>query len=286
MSYMHIENLYKNQDILLFKECFAMEKIHGTSAHVSWKDGAIHLFSGGVSYDEFKKLFDEVRLTELFEALKKDSVVVFGEAYGGKCQGMSKTYGKELRFVAFEVKIGDSWLDVPSAEGVAHHLGLDFVPYVRCSTNIEELNQQRDSFSVQAKKNGIEGDHKREGVVLRPIIEVVKNNGKRIIAKHKADDFQEVKTPRSIDKDKLQVLAKAEEIASEWVTPMRLNHVLQNFPEYTIQDTGKIINAMIEDVEMESKGEIIESADARRAISRKTAIMFKDTLKKSLQVIS
>ena len=32
MSYMHIDNLYKNQDILLFKECYALEKIHGTSA--------------------------------------------------------------------------------------------------------------------------------------------------------------------------------------------------------------------------------------------------------------
>ena len=29
MSYQHILNLYKDQTILLFKECFAMEKIHG-----------------------------------------------------------------------------------------------------------------------------------------------------------------------------------------------------------------------------------------------------------------
>jgi hypothetical protein len=29
MGYLHIDNLYKNVDILLFKECYAMEKIHG-----------------------------------------------------------------------------------------------------------------------------------------------------------------------------------------------------------------------------------------------------------------
>jgi hypothetical protein len=29
MSYQHIQNLYREQTILLFKECFAMEKIHG-----------------------------------------------------------------------------------------------------------------------------------------------------------------------------------------------------------------------------------------------------------------
>jgi hypothetical protein len=32
MAYLHIENLYKARDIMLFRECYAMEKIHGTSA--------------------------------------------------------------------------------------------------------------------------------------------------------------------------------------------------------------------------------------------------------------
>ena len=38
MGYRHIDNLYKDQRILLFRECFALEKIHGTSAHVSWTE--------------------------------------------------------------------------------------------------------------------------------------------------------------------------------------------------------------------------------------------------------
>ena len=33
MAYMHIENLYRNQNILLFKQCYCLEKIHGTSAN-------------------------------------------------------------------------------------------------------------------------------------------------------------------------------------------------------------------------------------------------------------
>ena len=37
MAYHHIDNLYRNQDVLLFKEVYALEKIHGTSAHVSFK---------------------------------------------------------------------------------------------------------------------------------------------------------------------------------------------------------------------------------------------------------
>ncbi len=44
MGYLHIENLYKNIDIMQFKECYAMEKIHGTSAHVRFKDGEVAFF--------------------------------------------------------------------------------------------------------------------------------------------------------------------------------------------------------------------------------------------------
>ena len=29
MGYQHIDNLYKNQSILMFRECYALEKIHG-----------------------------------------------------------------------------------------------------------------------------------------------------------------------------------------------------------------------------------------------------------------
>ncbi len=47
MGYRKIPNLYKDADILLFKDCFASEKVHGTSAHVSWKDGKVNFFAGG-----------------------------------------------------------------------------------------------------------------------------------------------------------------------------------------------------------------------------------------------
>ena len=63
MSYMHISNLYRERDILLFKECYAMEKIHGTSAHISFtpslKPGTeqLNFFSGGEKHENFIKLF-------------------------------------------------------------------------------------------------------------------------------------------------------------------------------------------------------------------------------------
>jgi hypothetical protein len=63
MGYRHTENLYKDQTILMLRECYALEKVHGTSAHITWKDGnfggTVSYFSGGEKYANFVKLFDE-----------------------------------------------------------------------------------------------------------------------------------------------------------------------------------------------------------------------------------
>ena len=39
MGYLHVPNLYRPeaQAILEFKRLYALEKIHGTSAHIQWK---------------------------------------------------------------------------------------------------------------------------------------------------------------------------------------------------------------------------------------------------------
>jgi hypothetical protein len=287
MSYMDIENLYKAREILSFKECFAMEKIHGSSAHISWKEGNINFFSGGEKHEKFITIFDKEKLNTRYAEIapNKEPITIYGEVYGGKCQGMSKTYVPDMMFVAFEVRINNSWLSVPAAEGVARSFGLDFVHYRTIPTTLEAIDAERDLPSAQSVKVGIIEERKREGVVLRPPFEVLLNNGKRVIAKHKREDFQETKTARPLDKNKLMVLTVAEDIATEWVTEMRLSHVLDLFPDAGIEKTGEIIKAMIDDVVKESTGEILDSPEARKAISRKTAIMFKNRLKSTLSIL-
>ena len=286
MGYLHIDNLYKNQDVLLFKECYALEKIHGTSAHLSWKDGKVHFFSGGEKHENFIKLFDEPALKASFEAIGHPEVVVFGEAYGGKQQGMAHRYGKQLKFVAFDVKVGDYWLDVPNAEQVVTRMGLEFVHYKRVTTDLAALDAERDAPSEQARRNGVEGDQHREGVVLRPIREFRDNAGRRIISKHKRAEERETKTQREVgDPAKLKVLEEANAIAEEWVTPTRLEHVLDKLPGVGIQDTPKVIAAMIEDVVREGAGEIVDSKEARKAIGGLAAKLFKKRLQDSLKEV-
>lgn len=285
MGYMHINNLYKDQRVLAFKECYAMEKIHGTSAHIRWADGALTFFSGGEKHDKFVELFDQALLSAAFVELGLNNVVIFGEAYGGKQQGMSHRYGKSLKFVAFDVQIEKkTWLPVPEAAEFVGKFGLEFIHYVKVSTDIHVLDEQRDANSEQARRNGIIDDQHREGIVIRPIFEVCTSNGERIMAKHKRDDERETNTPRVVgDPSKLLILEAANAIATEWVTMTRLEHVLDKLGnDVQIEQMPAVISAMIDDVLREGAGEILDSKPARSAIGKMTAVMFKSRLKNRL----
>jgi hypothetical protein len=287
MGYLHILNLYKSQTILLFKECYAMEKIHGTSAHISWKiqHEPLHFFAGGESHEKFISLFNIEELkNKLGEMFPDADVTIYGEAYGGKQQGQSWRYGKDLKFICFDVQVGDVWLNVPNAEDVCTKLGLEFVPYVQIQVSLESLTAIRDTPSVQAARNGMGHDHPREGVVLRPLVEMKLNNGERVICKYKPDENNEIKTKREVSEEQLKVLADAKAIAEEWVTSLRLEHVLQKLPvDIGMEGVPEIIKAMIEDVYREGKDEIVESREATKAIGNKTVQLFKQKLNSTLK---
>ena len=119
--------------------------------------GELKFFSGGSKHETFVTLFDLEGLLEKFIELGHDHVVIYGEAYGGKINGMSETYGKDMKFIAFEVKVGDYWLAVPDAEDVTLKLGLEFVHYDKIDTNLLLLYPEKISDQdVKAYKKRLE----------------------------------------------------------------------------------------------------------------------------------
>ena len=195
-------------------------------------------------------------------------------------QGMSATYGKTLKFIAFDIKINECWLNVPDAEQICDSLGIEFIHYEEVDTNIELLDKLANTNYIQAIRNGMGDNHLREGIVLRPLIEMRLNNGERVIAKHKNDTFKEREhQPKLKSNQSLEVLKEANLIAEEWVTEMRLSHILDKFPTATIENTGDVIKTMIEDVYREAQGEIIENKEVKTAIGKRTAKLFKQRLK-------
>ena len=113
------------------------------------------------------------------------------------------------------------------------------------------------------------------------MIELTKNNGQRIICKHKGEKFAERQhVPKVVDAGKQAVLADAQAIADEWVVAMRLEHILQELPHATgMEHTGEVIKAMVTDVYKEAKGEIVESREVSAAIGRKAAELWKKKVK-------
>jgi hypothetical protein len=288
---MHIQNLSNNRDIFLFTECYAMEKIHGTSAHVIYSPSSgLTFFSGRANHNNFVDLFNQEDLRQkfiaIFPQLTSDAkITVYGEAYGGKLQGMSHTYGTQLMFIVFDVQVENLWLSVPQAEDVAIKLGLEFVSYRKIPVTIEALTEERNKFSVQGERNGIP-NKKREGIVIRPLVELTKNNGDRVISKYKNEEFSERKSKAdtTLDPERQQILQEAEDIAEEWVTAERLKHVLDKLPQdIGMEQMQDIMKAMIEDITREGQGQIVDSKEARKSIGKKTVTLFKQFLQQRLE---
>ena len=193
---------------------------------------------------------------------------------------MGLTYGKELKFIGFDVKVGDVWLNVPSAESVCKSLNIEFVDYVKVSTDLESLDFERDKDSVQAIRNGCGLGKIREGVILKPLIEVTLNNGSRVICKHKRPEFRETKSIKEVNFSEFKILEDARLISEEWVTEQRLNHVLDKLPQgIDISHMKLVIEAMVEDVYREAAGEIVESREVKKSIAARTSELFKTRLK-------
>lgn len=300
MGYRHTDNLYANTTILNFPECYATEKIHGTSANIVFNladdsPSCVQFHSGGEKHENFVKLFDATQLWQrmrsiaLFDSGNPNAgkVTVFGEAYGGKQQKQAWRYGPNLKFCAFEVLCGDTWLTVPRAHQVAAALDLEFVHYVRIPCNLAAIDAERDATSEQAIRNGVttrDGEHiRREGVVLRTINEERDGRGNRIIAKHKRAEERETKTERVVDTTKMEKLQEAKAIADEYVVSTRLEHVLNKLGEVKdMTRTREVIAAMIEDVNREGAGEFEPSNQVNAEIGKRTAYLLKRHLESNI----
>jgi len=269
VGYLKITNLYNQPEML---ECFATEKVHGTSAHLRFRNGKVEYFAGGESHEKFVGVFKHIQenMEKVFGEtfLGHQDICVYGEAYGGKQQGMGDVYGDSLKFIAFDVKVDGVWLDLLSAEALVKSLGLEFVPYERGPLTLEFLNKQRDRPSLVA----VVPNSQREGVVVRPIYEATLNDGSRMIFKHKTANFRETKSVREVElnPEKRALLTEASAVATEYVVPMRLEHVLQKIPYKTMQDTANVIQGMQDDIKTECSQEISWSKEIVSAIAKET----------------
>lgn len=167
------------------------EKVDGTNIRVSW-DGSQIVFGGRTDSAQIPNGVIN-RLNDLFystpakqrlrEVFPDGGVVLYGEGYGTKIQS-GGNYRQDQDFVLFDVKVGDIWLERHNVEDVAKKLQLDVVPVIGHGTLLE---------AIALVKGGLKstwGDFEAEGIVARPVVELLTRRGQRIITKIKAKDFR------------------------------------------------------------------------------------------------
>lgn len=275
MGYKHIENLYQTPWFLTkYKQVYALEKIHGTSARVTWNptNNQLHLHPGGETYENFLKAFNMEELRDKISKIDQH-VIFYGEAYGGRQQKMSQTYGPNTKFIVFDVSLNNKWLNVSEAHKLANSVGLEFVHYQIGPNTVEWLESQRDSPSVQAIRNGMGNDKIREGIVIRPV------EKQTCMVKFKRPEFCETASQREAKLKFANDIVEAEKIAEEWVTLMRGEHVLDQMlskKSIQVKDISIFLDLMNEDIKRESKGQITWSNKISKQIRKKAAILFKE----------
>jgi hypothetical protein len=177
-------------EFLQYNEWEFTEKVDGTNIRVYLAEGTI-MFGGRTDKAQIPPLL----LASLQETFNSDflarvdttqPVTLYGEGYGPKIQSGEK-YGDTPRFVLFDVKIGDWWLESDSVRNFAATLDIPVVPMLGSGT----LHDAVWMVSHPEKYLKSEwGDFIPEGIVARPVVQLFDRKGERIITKIKVRDFR------------------------------------------------------------------------------------------------
>jgi hypothetical protein len=120
----------------------------------------------------------------LRELSKGGPAILYGEGFGPGIQTGSKDYPGEKRFILFDVKVGNFWLEWQNVQDVAKQLNIPTVPIVGYGNLYEMVDMARGGFASHV------GDCVAEGIVARPMVEMFNRFGERVITKIKHKDFR------------------------------------------------------------------------------------------------
>ena len=186
---------YRNPTVEFLKDNLweFTEKIDGTNIRIGW-DGHKVTFGGRTEkasipahlMNKLIELFGGEETEELFEqTFGEKEVILFGEGYGTKIQGVGGDYRSDVSFILFDVLIGENYQPRSVVEDIATRFGVEIVPVVLVGTIQDAVD------FVKKHPCSTIGTAMMEGVVGRPKLELRDRCGKRIIVKIKWNDFKE-----------------------------------------------------------------------------------------------
>lgn len=188
---------FRNETVEFLKdaEWVFTEKIDGTNIRIYW-DGHKVEFGGRTDnaeiprplLDSLNKIFGTTETEELFEQIfDEKNIILFGEGYGGRIQGVGNEYRPDESFILFDVLIGENYQTREWVEKTAQMFGIKAVPVLFTGP----LQAGIDYVCGHPKSVVAMKDTYMEGVVARPKVELKDRCGRRVIVKIKWKDFKD-----------------------------------------------------------------------------------------------
>lgn len=184
-------------EYLAYCQWVLTEKVDGTNIRVYWNGYGI-TFGGRTEksdipshlLEKLNEMFLNPETEQLFEQMfGEKEVILFGEGYGNKIQKVGSLYREDVGFILFDIWVGSEenghYLARENVYHIAESLNLDVVPIVDICTLPEAVKLVKSKPQSRLNANA-----PMEGVVARPMLELLDRCGKRLIVKIKACDFE------------------------------------------------------------------------------------------------
>ena len=190
-----IEGDYSCEEFKSITRWEVTEKIDGTNIRVYFNpvDKSIS-FEGRTNkaiipeflLESLKELFDVDKMSEVFAESKE--VILYGEGYGDKIQGVGSKYRKDTSFILFDVIVENWWLDRENVIDIADKLNIKRVPSLGIMTTEQIISLVKSNpYSIVSEEPLIS-----EGVVVRSHPLMFFRSGKPIMWKLKTNDYLEL----------------------------------------------------------------------------------------------
>lgn len=172
--------------------CSYKKEVHGKTNNANMRQDEVELLWNICDKESLIKAFTYERTAPEYPdgkdfVLPEVECVIFGETYGRGMQKNGNRYCKDhLKFICFDIRVGNIWLRRPAVEDICDKLGIDVVPNLGLMTLDEAIDLVKNGFkSKVAEDQTLDA----EGVVLRAPLGMLDRLGNRIITKIKTKDF-------------------------------------------------------------------------------------------------
>ncbi|MFH1654926.1 MAG: RNA ligase family protein [Pseudomonadota bacterium] len=309
-KYPHMKNLDEMTSIYNLDEVIVTEKVHGSSMRIGMIDGALRIGGRRLEFTNISPeskdgqgfvswVIDTGLNQRLQEKFSDHDITFYGEWFGSGTpkRGWPKIQ-KGIRYIdgndfrVFDVKLDGKYLAQDEVEKYATMVGLKTLPVLyRGKPDEKTFFSFIDTFSRLGKENGIDDPQNTiEGIVIRPVEFMWAENRDPMMAKLKIGKWAErasmSKGPKT-PKKKREIIPGAEEFAKEFVTEMRLEHILDQLREEKIDIAptamGEVMKRMGQDIKREGETALTEASLEWKDVSSFVTRFTKDIFLKFLK---